>query len=483
MSAAGETAVSPTESALLTESALVQRGEWVTVPGCRSVLVVVHTTAYAQRLWDVFTLLESDMRVQVVFTVAPHAFGEGVERYLAGLGATVVPWERAVATEFDVALAAGSRGVERLRAPLVRLPHGAAHNKPLRTPDGASPPGTPGMLSRRHLMRDGRVVPAALVLAHERDRRALAESCPEALPVARVAGDPCHDRIVAALPQRAAYRRALGLKDGERLLVVTSTWGPSSAFGRFESLLPRLLAELPRGGGRFRVLVLMHPNVWAGHGGWQVRGWLGACRRAGIVLAPPEADWMGPLLAADHVIGDHGSLTAYSTLTGAPILLTHCAARRTAPGSPAALLAARAPVLSPLHPLREQLEYARERRPAWEFADVAGLLTSEPGRFHRRMRTVLYGVLGIGEPAYPPAVPPVPLPPPLESWAEGAPAAGGTLFGATSQAGAAARAGAASPAEAASPAGAVPSAGTPSSTGAPWPAGAARHAGPASQFP
>jgi hypothetical protein len=63
-------------------------------------------------------------------------------------------------------------------------------------------------MGRRYLMWDGAVVPAAVALAH---REELARSCPEALPVAEVVGDPCYDRIDASLPLRPAYRRALGL--------------------------------------------------------------------------------------------------------------------------------------------------------------------------------------------------------------------------------------------------------------------------------
>jgi hypothetical protein len=94
-------------------------------------------------------------------------------------------------------------------------------------------------------------VAAALALAHEEERTELARWCPEALPVAQVVGDPCYDRIAASLPLRAEYRRALGLRDGQKLVVVPSTWGLGSSFNRLDALLPRLLSELPR--DRFRI--------------------------------------------------------------------------------------------------------------------------------------------------------------------------------------------------------------------------------------
>ncbi|MFE3646318.1 hypothetical protein ACFXO2_00450 [Streptomyces sp. NPDC059152] len=405
-------------SATSTVSALIQRGQWSTVQDCKRVLVVVHTLAYAQRLAEVFGLLEADLRVQVVFTAAPHAFGDGVSAYLRGLGIATVPWEQAIRTEFDLALAAGSRGVHEVRAPIVRLSHGAGHIKLLRDASALAPgePRPPGMMSRQHLTREGRLVPAAVVYSHDRDLAELARSCPEALPVAHVAGDPCHDRIAAGMPWRERYRTALGIAPAQGFVVVTSTWGPTSTFGRLDALLPQLLHQLPE--PDYRAALLVHPNVYAGHGGWQVRSWLGACRRRGIAVVPPEADWQAPLIAADWVIGDHGSLTAYAALTDATVLLTAGPRREISAHSPLAALAATAPVLSPSHPLAEQLRYAAEQRRPDQYAQAAGRLSSAPGQFHRRMRTLLYRLLELGEPACAPVVPPVPLPPPLEEWTD-----------------------------------------------------------------
>ncbi|MFJ2650300.1 hypothetical protein ACIO1C_26690 [Streptomyces sp. NPDC087420] len=398
---------------------MIEQGRWLTVPDCKQMLVVVHTVAFAQRLREAFCLLEADFRIQVVFTAAPHAFGGGVGRYLESLGIATVPWEEALRAEFDLVLAAGSRGVHELNAPVLRMSHGAGHIK-LLTDTSSLAPGearVPGMLSRQHLLHEGRVGPAAIVYAHERDLEELAHSCPEALAVAHVVGDPCVDRIVAGMPRREEYRRALGLDEGQPFVVVTSTWGPTSTFGRIDALLPQLLSQLP--GQDYRVAFLFHPNIFSGHGNWQVRSWLAGCRGRGISVVPPEADWQALLIAADWVIGDHGSLTAYSTLTDAAVLLTPGPRREIAAYSPAALLATVAPVVTPGHPLDEQLRYAaRQHRPG-QYAQVAALLSSVPGEFHQRMRTIIYSMLELGEPASAAPVPPLPLPSPLEQWEAG----------------------------------------------------------------
>ncbi|MFE7132139.1 hypothetical protein ACFVIM_14875 [Streptomyces sp. NPDC057638] len=383
--------------------------QWLTLLGRKRVLAVVHTLTYAKRLLDILSLLEADFRVQVVFTAPPHAFGGEVPLFLARLGSAVMPWEEAVRTPFDLALAAGPRELERLQAPLVTLPHGANYLKRL---TGIADTGVAG-LRRRDVAPAGRL-PAALVVPHHAELAVLERTCPEALSRVTVAGDPVYDRITASLPLRERYRAALGLAEDEKLVVMASTWGPHSAFGLFEWLLPRLIGELPHDG--FRIAVLVHPNVWSGHGAWQIRAWLARCSGRGVVLVPPEADWRTVLISADWIIGDHGSVTLYGTLTGAPVLLAASPAQEINPDSPAATLAATAPALSPTHSLADQLVYAAREYRSDDYAVINARITSEPGRFNSHMRRLMYRILGLGQPAHPPATLPLPTPPPLTSW-------------------------------------------------------------------
>ncbi|MFD4629275.1 hypothetical protein ACFVYR_05140 [Streptomyces sp. NPDC058284] len=384
--------------------------QWRTLPHCKRVLVVVHTEVYGSRLRELLPLLESDLRIQTHFTVAPHAFNAGVERVLRTLGNTVLPWEAALRMEFDLVLAAGSQGVHRLRGPLLRIPHGAGHIKLSRLADHRDPgaPRTVGELGRQYLTRHGKVVPKALALAHREELATLARTCPEALPVSEVVGDACHDRLVASLPLRGRYRTALGLRPGQRLVLVSSTWGPGSSFNGLDALLPRLLTELDP--ARHLVAILVHPNVWSGHGDWQVRSWLAVAQRRGIVVLPPDTDWRVPLIAADWVIGDHGSVTLYATLTPATLLLARFPVTDINPDSPAAELARTAPSLSPVHPLAEQLAYARTECPTEEYERIGRRISSEPGRFARNARKLMYRLLGLGEPAYEASLPSLPVP-------------------------------------------------------------------------
>jgi hypothetical protein len=384
-------------------------GQWVTRAGCKTVLVAVHSVTTGQRLAQILPLFESDRRVQVVFTAAPDVFSNGVTGLLRRLGGVAIGWEQATRTTFDLALAAGYEAVHELHAPLIVVPHGAGRNKLLvrREVGAVAAPGVYGLHSQ-NLVRGGRVVPAAIVLSHRADLVTLRRQCPEALPVAEVTGDPCYDQLVVSKPLRAAYRRAIGLPDGTRLVATASSWGTQSLFGQHADLHERMLTELPR--SRYAVAALMHPNVWYGHGPRQVRAWLGSAMRDGLMLVPPTAPWLSIMLAADIVVGDAGSSTAYAAAAGVPVMLAAYPSQDVAPGSAAALVAQAAPRLCPDRPIDPQLADAMADDQTELSESVAARITSEPGQFRRNMRRLIYRVLGLTQPTSIPVTPSAGMP-------------------------------------------------------------------------
>jgi hypothetical protein len=378
---------------------------WVTRESCRTLLAVVHSIVSCHRLLDVVDLVESDPRVQVVFTVAPDVFNDGVERYLHRLGALVVPWSQATRETFDVALAASQGGLHSIHAPLLAMAHGACHAKVMPTP-GATGRSARGSvvygLDAPRLVRDGRVLASAIALAHQSEREVLRRQCPEALPAAVVTGDICFDRLTASVAHRDIYRRHLGVGDDEHLVVVSSTWGRDGAFGGAADLLPRIMDRLPDG----RIAALLHPAVWGAHGRRQVKAWTRDCREAGLILPDPSDDWRALIAAADMVIGDHGSVTAYAASIGSPILIVsarwpHLAAR----GSAQAYVMDRASRLDLGRPIDAQMSAARPL----DIARVASLLTSHPGQASRRLRRVIYRLLRLIEPGMHRPAAPVPM--------------------------------------------------------------------------
>ncbi|WFE63679.1 hypothetical protein [Micromonospora sp. WMMD714] len=384
----------------------IDASRWVSRSGCRTVLVVAHTIASCHRLLDVVEHIESDPRIQLVFTVAPDVFNHHVTRLLDRLGALVLPWHQAVRERFDLGLAAAYGGLHQLHAPLLLMAHGAGHGKRVRPGPYGGPvltdPPVYGLDAQR-LTHGGRVLPAALALAHDHEVEVLRRQCPEAVEAAVVVGDPCADRLVASLPWRAEYRHRMGM-DEQELVVVSSTWGRDGVFGRWPDLLPQLMTQLPP--DRYRIAALLHPAVWDAHGHRQIRAWLRDCLDAGLLLPRPTEDWRGPVVAADHVIGDHGSVTAYAAAIGRPVLLLPGLRSLPAAGTPQHLLDTTASRLDPRRPLAPQLALPGEI----DRQAVMGALTGRPGEAGMLLRRTMYRLLRLAEPGRHRQTGPAPMP-------------------------------------------------------------------------
>ncbi|UQI43624.1 hypothetical protein M1P56_04200 [Streptomyces sp. HU2014] len=408
-------------------------GRWVTRAACRRVLFVVHNVTSATRLLDVLPLFDADPRVQLLVTCTGSSpFLAGVPELMAEAGLPVLPWEQAKATPVDLAVSASYGGeLECIQGDLAILSHGIGYNKRLATPDAgrrtpdagrrtpdapasASAPAPVFGLAPEWLLHDGRPLAAATVLSHPEQLDRLRAACPEAAATAVLAGDPCFDRILDALPYRERFRRALGVGPGQRLVVVNSTWSPGALFGDGDpsaggaggdllpSLLPRLAAELPA--DEYRTAAVLHPNIWHGHGPGQVRAWLDRACRAGLTPVPPLEGWRQALIAADCVLGDHGSVTFYAAAIGTPVLLGAFPDGTLDPGSPVAALGRTAPRLRPYDGLRAQLDHVVDTHDPARYRDLAAQVTSDPGRSAELLRRAFYELIGLPEPAGRPAL-------------------------------------------------------------------------------
>jgi hypothetical protein len=369
---------------------------WRTAATQRQVLAVVHTVASAGHVLDAIELLEPDHRIQVVFTQAPDLFSNGVQEYLRGLGAVVVTWHQAAQTDFDLAVAADCAGVHELHAPVLAVPHGVMNNKAAPAALGGPASGLVVGLSAPWLTWYGRLVPAAIAVSHRDVLPVLARQCPQAVPVATVTGDLCLDRLVASASQRDAYRRSLDVDGGQTLVAVSSTWGSTSLLGSSWQTLFDLLGELSP--DKYAIRVTMHPAVWFGHGPRQILSWLRRQRRAGMRLVDPIS-WRGLVAAADVIIGDHGSASIYAGAAGVPALYSPSPSAATAAGSAAELLSRLAPALTTHRPLPAQLDAAIQVNRRSPHMSIAQLITSEPGRAAGLLRTLMYRLMALPEPA------------------------------------------------------------------------------------
>ena len=372
--------------------------------------------ASANRLLDVVPLFGSDLRVQLVFSCpGTSAVSEGVTDLLDQLGAVTTPWTQAIHTPFDLIVTASNSGnLNELNGPIVVMSHGVGYskyslgiaNRESRIANRESRIGRSVYgLSSQWLLHDGEVVPEAIILSHDEQLGRLADEVPQALPRAVVAGDPCFDRLRLSVPLRGRYRRAFGVADGQKLVVVSSTWFSRSSFGSWPDLFRRLMAELPV--DRYRVAGILHPNLWYGHGPFQVRLWLADCIRAGLMLVPPVEGWGAALIAADYVIGDHGAVTCYGAALDKPILLASFPDDDVAAGSCVDLLGKVAPRLDRDRSLLRQIEDAGAEFTSGRYDEVAGLITSRPGEAADRLRAVCYRLMDLPEPDIDPPVAPL----------------------------------------------------------------------------
>ncbi len=215
---------------------------------------------------------------------------------------------------------------------------------------------------------------------------------------------------------RREYRRALGVGPRRRLVLVSSTWREHSLFAHHPSLPERLLAALPM--DDYAVAFVPHPNILAVHGGME-----SLFRRQlenGLIMVDPGEGWRAALLAADCVIGDHGSLGFYGAALGIPTAVASFGFEEMPRESPLAVFGSIAPPFDPAGDLLGQVERLCESEPLLDECFSRALADPEPGPA-QRIRAGLYRTLRLDErPGPGPRMfaPPVPVPywHPTSSW-------------------------------------------------------------------
>ncbi|MFJ4970670.1 hypothetical protein [Streptomyces sp. NPDC088755] len=374
-------------------------GRWSTFRGEKTLVVAARTVTSTVRVLECLpALLRGDGRITVVFAHDPtSAFNDGVLDLLHDAGCRVIPWEQVGHAEPDLILTASENvDVPAGHCPVLVLPHGIGFQK--QVPDSRASGDRLSGVVPDSLLESGR---AWLAISHPGQEAQLLSSHPKAAGRTLLVGDPCYDELLGSADRAAAYRRALGVPEAHRLVVLSSTWGPTSLIGQDPGLAARVLAALPY--DEFRVAAIVHPNVWSGHGSWQIRNLLAPALDAGLMLVPHIHAWRPALVAAEVVVGDHGSVTLYGAALGKPILLGAFGSEAVA-GTAVAALGRAAPRLDARGDVHGQIVSALTTQRPERFSAVAEGAFDQPGRALPRLRTALYDLLGLPEP--------VPAPPP-----------------------------------------------------------------------
>ncbi|MEV1078112.1 hypothetical protein AB0I98_07645 [Streptomyces sp. NPDC050211] len=366
---------------------------WSTLRSEKTLVVAARTVTSTARVLECLPpLLRGDRRVSVVFAYDPtSAFNDGVLDLLHDSGCRVMPWDQLAHIAPDLILSASENiDVPEGSCPVLVLPHGVGFQKLV--PDSRSPHRRLSGAAPDSLLETGR---AWLALSHPGQEEQLLVSHPKAAGRTLLVGDASFDELRIGLRHVAAFRRALGVADGQRLVVLSSTWGPTSLLGQAPDLPERLLAELPY--DEYRVAAIFHPNVWSAHGAWQIRALQAAALEAGLIVAPPVHAWQSVLLAASVVIGDHGSVTLYGASLDKPVLLGAFGADAVA-GTAIDALGASAPRLDLRGRLLPQIEEVVRSHAPRRYAAVREQAFAEPGQALSRLRAALYHLMKLPEP-------------------------------------------------------------------------------------
>jgi hypothetical protein len=342
----------------------------------------------------------------VLFAFDPtSAYHDGVMDLIRG-SVKVIPWNEIGSVEYHLALTASENvTLDSITSPVIVLPHGIGFHK--NVPSSLSADARVSGVVPAKYLRDGRV---SMVVSHAEQEEQLRRSHPETAGHCVVVGDTAYDSLVASTSLRGHYRRMLGLRRGQRLVVVTSTWGEDSLIGSRPELPQRLLAELPA--DEYRVALILHPNIASWHGGQRVDDQtLAFSDLAGLLRIPPDQGWHATMIAADLVVGDNGSVTLYGAALDRPALLGN-AATGLVPGTPPEEMAETVSMLSLELPLREQVDRAIETHRPGRFDSLRDRMFAHQGKAAEALRELIFAKLDLAVPATPATSTAVPAPRP-----------------------------------------------------------------------
>jgi hypothetical protein len=362
---------------------------WRTAQPSRFVLVVIRTATTLAWLMDLLGDTLADARIQLVFTLSDDrsAYASDVDNLIAQKGGVFIPWSQAISEYFDLAIAASQHGgLEELRAPVLVLPHGPGYTKAGGLPRVDWP-------TERGGSSEESSVPPTVALTHESQKGLFP---PQWETV--VVGDPCMDSLRAGILDRNHYRSELGVSANQKLITISSSWGEDALFAKHPELAAELLATLPLDG--FTVAAILHPNIWTGHGEWQVRTWLRRALDSGLRLIPYWEGWRGAIIASDMVIGDHGSVTFYAATLGVPVVIGSFGEKELVQTSPLAQLSALAPHLGSGSSIRTLIEDLAGVFEDTRYGALRDQSFQHPGEALERTRELIYRMLRLSPPAH-----------------------------------------------------------------------------------
>ncbi|THV40095.1 hypothetical protein [Glycomyces buryatensis] len=362
--------------------------------GLRSRLILFAgrtSQALARLYFDIAPLLAADPRLSVAWALIPGSrFESGSYEFAEGAGIDLLPWTASRRLRPALVITSSPDPcLYEVDAPVLSLPHGAGHNRLRPELSGVSG------LSPEQIQGPNGEVPDFMALPGPAAARRLAIDCPTAVSNAAVTGDVCLERLRTSAVRRDDFRRALGVEPHQRLVVLSSTWDQNALTRSNRTLPERLLAELPM--DEYRLAFIPHPNDEVADTP-RPTGFLRPYLENGLVMIPPEEGWRATLVAADCLIGDHGSVTYMGATIGLPVLLAAFGFANMPRESPLARFGRIAPRFDRSTPAAPQIRRAIESGPVdFDYADALAEPDTPPSARITQRACELLGI----EPAAP----------------------------------------------------------------------------------
>src|SRR3569833_2195627 len=362
------------------------RDRWATLKYKRCVLAVVRTSTSVVRLLEALRILQGAGDIEVLFTVdGSSRFSGRVSELLKNEGNDPKPRRNQKTNKPNHEQTARKIvDLDAFDAPGVVLPHGSGCNKYV--PDSRGDGYRLSGLVPADRLRRGNVW---IGVSHPDFQEQLRAEYPEAAERCVVIGDPAYDRMSASQRKRDRYRQRLAVGD-RKLVVLSSTWKEGSLFGVHRDLPLRLLGELPA--DEYAVALVLHPNIWSVPGRYGIRQCLAKALEAGLILIPPTEGWQAALVAADVVMGDHGSGTQYACGLGKPVILV-AMGNEVVLGTPPARLARTAPWLDANRPFEPQIRQAIDEYEVDMYRDLAEGMFAHRGDAALQFARLVYELL------------------------------------------------------------------------------------------
>ena len=301
-----------------------------------------------------------------------------------------LPFPKARRRAWDLIVFADHDDMERfpVNVPKVRISHGIYGSKLV--------DGVPYRYDPRWVEHRGRVFYSRMFEPSEAAVRFGVAHNPRLEGILVAVGDLAADCMLALRGQRDAIREAHAYGPGDRVVLLQSTYGPTSLM---ETIGRELVAECVRlaATGRWRFILQTHPHHWSG-----ARPDVPPCGamllaqegKPGIRIIHQGEDWATHMIASDMVITDHTSLSMTYALLGKPMLFVDGRAELIE-GNPGQRLAAVLPKLGAPETLEPDLLAALESLPEKQVKEITGDILSYPGEAAERVRREVYELLGL----------------------------------------------------------------------------------------